>query len=90
VSRRCPPLHEEPKEIEIARNVVDRGLTPTFTSPEKAACVLAKVFPEERWYAERKRELVSFILRDCCRYVANVEEAARKYPDVSYWLGWTN
>jgi len=90
MSRRCSPLHEEPEEIEIARNVVDRGSTPTFTSPKKAACVLAEVFPEERWCAEIKRELVSLILRDCCRYAANVEEAARQYLDISYRLGWTN
>jgi hypothetical protein len=87
VSRRCSPLYEEPQDIEIARNVVDWGATPRFTSPEESACVLAKVFPGKRWYAERKRELVSFILRDCCRNGANVEEAVRTYLDVSYQLG---
>ena len=83
MSRRRSPLHEGPEEIEIAKNVVDRGATPTFTSLEKAACILAEVFLKERWNAERKKELISFTLRDYCRYAVKVKEAARTYLDVS-------
>jgi hypothetical protein len=83
-------LDEKSEEIEIARSVVSRSATNTFTSPEKAACVLAEVLPEERRYTESNAEPVSFVLRDCCRGAANVEEAARSWLNVSNRLGWTN
>jgi hypothetical protein len=65
------------KKINAAINLNFVMMWFTFTSPEKAACVLAKVFSEERWYAESKWDLVSFIFRDCYGGAADVEGFTR-------------
>ena len=55
MSRQCSLLDEKSEEVEIASHLASWSATITATRPEKATCIVANFFPEERWDTESER-----------------------------------